>query len=135
MADFRIVESRFAPSVDFTKNLFCSVSIMFHQELDSLGIDVVCARYEVFLCDVWHATGQALAVEIILGVMRLVLDHVERHHNILKARIFAVGSIIVNCFVAAVQTQVIVLLRHLFRCVFDLLKLSPIKCLLHCFYI
>ena len=64
---------------------------MSHKEFDALGIDVIGALDVVSLRNVGQSVSQALSVQVLLGVVRLMLNHVERNHHVFKAGLLTAG--------------------------------------------
>ena len=102
-------------SVDIIEESLSSVGIVGHEQFDALRVDIVRARNVVILRDVWQLVRQALPVQVLFAVVSLVLDHVIGHEDVLEASLLAVCGELRGLFVAAVQAQVVVLLRHLLR--------------------
>lgn len=84
------------------KDLLSCVDVVRHEELNALSIDVISARDEVLLRDIRHAFSKALPVQVFLAVLSLVLNHVERHHDVLEACLLASRSEVTNLLIAAV---------------------------------
>ena len=78
--------------MDVRKDALSRVSVVGHEEFDALGIDVIGALDVVSLRNVGQAFSQALSVQVFLGVVRLMLDHVEGNHDVFKAGLFAAGG-------------------------------------------
>ena len=77
--------------MDGRKDALSRVGVVGHEEFDALGIDVIGALHVVGLRNVGQAISETLSVQVFLGVVRLMLNHVERNHDVFKASLFAAG--------------------------------------------
>ena len=99
--------------MDGAEDLFGGVHVGAHEEFDALRVDIVSARHVVILRDVRQLICEALSVQVLFAVVSLVLDHVVGHEDVLEAGLLAVIRELCGLLIAAVQAQVVVLLRHL----------------------
>ena len=99
--------------MDCAEDFLGRVHVVAHEEFDALRIDSIRARHVVILSDVRQLLREALSVQVFFAVMSLVLDHVIRHEDVLKAGLLAMRRELSCLLVAAVQAQVVVLLGHL----------------------
>ena len=118
-------------SVDLLENAFSTVSEVGHKHLNTLRVDVVRACGVVCVLDVGHLVSQALSVKSIFSIVSLMLDHVEGDHDLLEARLLALGVRPSVLLVAHVEALLVLGLGHSFRCVLDCLELALVKCFLH----
>ena len=78
--------------MDLAQDMLGRVCEMGHQKFNSLRVNIVSARNVVRLRDVGHLIGQALLVEVFLGVVSLVLDHVVGYHDRVEASLLDLAS-------------------------------------------
>lgn len=98
--------------MDGAKQGLSGVGKVGAEQLDALDVDVVRASDKVGLHNVGQLVGQALSVEVLLSVVRLVKHDLVGHHNVLEAGLLAGRHRDVRLLVALLEAVVVVRVHH-----------------------
>ena len=109
------------------------VSEVIHENLDALRVDIVGAGDVVLLPQVRHPIRQALPVQVLFRVVRLVLDQVKRGEDGVKAALLQAARVVSHLEIRLVQTNVVMRVGHGLRRLVELLQSCLVERLLHFF--